>query len=274
MDRGGLAIFYTFRPRTVNASNAFFREITPPSPLVLTMARKRSTSAPTAATSPTPPGALRTRNKGIRRVRVADLEEHPGNYRTHPTMQADALAGTVEEIGWYGYPDVYETADGKLRLTDGHLRKSFLLEKYGPDAEVDVNVTDFDETEAKAAMLTKDPLAALAEHNTERLNALLSESSLEDGRLAPLLEQLAGDAQAEVAQTGGSATVMPEKMALQPYEHYDYVLVVTKTFDEWTQLCEKLGLEKVNDTKPGAKSWKKVGMGRAIWASQLLSKLP
>jgi hypothetical protein len=44
---------------------------------------------------------IRNRNLGIRRVRVADLEDHPDNFRTHPSMQADALAPSVSSAGGF-----------------------------------------------------------------------------------------------------------------------------------------------------------------------------
>src|SRR5689334_22845393 len=116
---------------------------------------------------------LRIRNAGLRRVRVADLADAPWNHRTHPQAQQEALDGAIDELGFYGFPDVYAADGGVLMLIDGHLRKERLIAKYGSDAEIEVNVTDFDEAEAKKANLTKDPLAAMAGANKERLDALL-----------------------------------------------------------------------------------------------------
>ena len=42
---------------------------------------------------------LRTRNIGIRQVRVADIEDAEWNFRTHPQAQQDALEGAIEELG-------------------------------------------------------------------------------------------------------------------------------------------------------------------------------
>lgn len=41
----------------------------------------------------------RIRNKGLRRVRVADIEDAPFNFRTHPENQAAALGGAIDECG-------------------------------------------------------------------------------------------------------------------------------------------------------------------------------
>jgi hypothetical protein len=49
----------------------------------------------------------------------------------------------------------YELPDGRLNLIDGHLRRDI-----DPDMEVDAEVLDVTEEEARKLMLTIDPLAA------------------------------------------------------------------------------------------------------------------
>lgn len=136
----------------------------------------------------------RLRNKRIATIRVSDIEDAPWNFRTHPESQRHALKGAIDELGFYGYPDVYETASGALRLCDGHLRKDLLISMYGPDAEIEVNVTDFDESEAKKATLTKDPLAAMAEADGAKLDSLLREIDTGSEALQKMLAELADDA--------------------------------------------------------------------------------
>lgn len=134
---------------------------------------------------------LRVRNKGVRRVRVADLVDAAWNHRLHPEAQAAALDGAIDELGFYGFPDVFEADDGSLVLIDGHLRKQRLIAKYGLDAEIEVNVTDFDEAEAKKANLTKDPLAAMAESSRAALDELLKTVETESEALHELLAGMA-----------------------------------------------------------------------------------
>lgn len=121
---------------------------------------------------------------------VADLQDAPWNFRGHPVEQQDAFGGAVEEIGWYGYPDVYETPDGTLRICDGHLRKSWLLEHYGEAAEIDVNVTDFDERDAKVATMTHDPLAEMAEMNQKAFDELVESTDTNSDALNEMLSEL------------------------------------------------------------------------------------
>lgn len=135
--------------------------------------------------------ALRVRNKGLRKVRVADLTDAEFNFRIHPESQAEALDGAIDELGFHGYPLCYELPDGSLGLYDGHLRKARLLERFGPDTEIEVAVTDFDEAEAKKAMLSTDPLAAMAEADAEKLDELLREVETGNEALAEMLTALA-----------------------------------------------------------------------------------
>lgn len=150
------------------------------------MAKKQKPAA--AADGP------RIRNKGIRLVRVADIEDNPLNFRTHPESQRAAFAGIENELGFYGYPDVYETEAGTIRLIDGQLRKEHLLSKYGNEATIEVNMTDFDENEAKKALLTHDPLSAMAEKDRVNLDQLLREVDTGDEAVSKILAELADSA--------------------------------------------------------------------------------
>ena len=136
---------------------------------------------------------LRIRNQEIRRVRIADILDNPANPRTHPDTQQQALAGAVAELGWYGYPDVFAHPDypGQYMLSDGHLRRTWLAERYGQDAEIDVNVTDFTPEEAKLAIATKDPLAAMADYDMAKLDELLREVQVGSEAVAARLNELA-----------------------------------------------------------------------------------
>lgn len=181
----------------------------------------------------------KVRNKEIRKVRVADLEDAPWNFRTHPDAQKSSLDGTVNEIGYYGYQDCYVTPEGKLRLCDGHLRKEWLIEKYGPDAEIEVNVTDFTEEEARKATLTKDPLAAMAEQDDGALAELLGSVEVSDAELAKLLDSMAGDVTAEIFEEGKTKLKSVE-VKKPPKMSWVLVGIPTIRFSEISECVEKL----------------------------------
>jgi hypothetical protein len=119
---------------------------------------------PTAHRSPP-----RNRIKGHRRVRAGDLVPHEWNFRLHPDNQKAALEALYREVGFARSLLAYELPDGRLKLLDGHLRRDL-----DPDMEVDVEVLDVNDEEARALLLSIDPLAALAE-TQEQLHQRLME---------------------------------------------------------------------------------------------------
>jgi hypothetical protein len=115
--------------------------------------------APTDWSAPTPHHAPpRNRIKGHRRVRAGDLVPHEWNFRLHPSSQKAALQAIYQEVGFARSLLAYELPDGRLKLIDGHLRRDL-----DPEMEVDVEVLDVSDAEARALLLSIDPLVALAE---------------------------------------------------------------------------------------------------------------
>src|SRR6516162_4846841 len=110
------------------------------------------------------------RNRIVRhvRVRAGDLVPHELNPRTHPDAQREALAALYAEVGFARSLLAYELPDGRLKLIDGHLRRDL-----GPDMEVDVEILDVTEDEARALLLSIDPLAQLAETQEQLRDRLL-----------------------------------------------------------------------------------------------------
>lgn len=165
------------------------------------MARKQKT-----------PDGLRIRNKGIRRVKVTDIQDNPQNFRTHGDFQRSVFSDVVDEIGYYGYQDVFEPEPGVVMLVDGALRREHLIEKYGPDAYIDVNMTDFDAEEAKKALATKDPIAALAGVEQATLDQLLEEIEFESPDINDMLILLKEQEDAIVEDILGGGVVTEDEV--------------------------------------------------------------
>src|ERR1700757_3027250 len=104
------------------------------------------------------PHPIRNRIKGHRRVRAGDLVPHEWNSRVHPELRRDALWALYQEVGFARSLLAYELPDGRLKLLDGHLRRDI-----DPNMEVDVEILDVNDEEARTLLLSIDPLAALAE---------------------------------------------------------------------------------------------------------------
>ena len=105
---------------------------------------------------------IRNRIKCHRRVRAGELVPHEWNYRLHPDGQKDALRALYQEVGFARSLLACELPDGRLKLIDGHLRRDL-----DPDMEVDVEILDVNEDEARVLLLSIDPLAALAQTQIE-----------------------------------------------------------------------------------------------------------
>src|SRR6202140_487599 len=105
---------------------------------------------------------LRNRIKRHVRIRAGDVVPHELNPRLHPDVQREAPAALYQENGFARSLLAYELPDGRLKLIDGHLRRDLT-----PDMEVLVEVLDVTENEARALLLSIDPLAALAETQSQ-----------------------------------------------------------------------------------------------------------
>lgn len=132
--------------------------------------------------------AVRDRIKELRRVRAADLLANPKNWRRHSKTQTAALRGLLEEIGYADALLARELPNGGLMLIDGHLRAATT-----PQVEVPVLVLDVNEEEADKLLLTLDPLASLAESDSDRLKELLQTVQTDSQAVQDLLRCTAGE---------------------------------------------------------------------------------
>jgi hypothetical protein len=98
----------------------------------------------------------------------------------------------------------YELPDGRLKLLDGHLRRDLT-----PDMEVDVEVLDVSEREARALLLSIDPLAALAEKQAEVHEKLLELVPEAPAELQAAWRTTAEAAVAALAEPAAPKTVDP-----------------------------------------------------------------
>lgn len=163
------------------------------------------------------PQSIRDRITGHRRVKAGDLLAHEHNFRTHPEEQKQALLGLYQEVGFarslLAYIPDSEMAEAKafaarlveqgensddamgqalhrarLKLIDGHLRRDLT-----PDMVLTVEILDVNDAEASKLLASIDPLAALAEMDGGKLDALLAEVETSSPALQDLLDSLVAD---------------------------------------------------------------------------------
>src|SRR5215468_10487541 len=130
---------------------------------------------------------IRDRVQEFRRVPARELLDNQGNPRRHPQAQRDALRGVLEEVGIAAALVAYHSQrnGGKLTLIDGHLRK----QDY--DLDWPTLILDVADEEADLLLATHDPLAALAEYDRPKLDALLAGVRARSPALLDMLKDLA-----------------------------------------------------------------------------------
>ena len=117
------------------------------------------------------------------------LAANPANWRVHPRHQRDALAGSLDTVGWVAQVVVNRQTGF---LVDGHARVALALARK--EASVPVLYVDLSTDEERLVLATFDPIGALAGTDGERLTALLAEVAVDDAGLRALLDELAASA--------------------------------------------------------------------------------
>ena len=119
----------------------------------------------------------------------AELADNPRNWRTHPETQLTALSDIIAEVGWAGACLFNERTQ---RLLDGHARKGIGIAR-GTD-KIPVLIGNWSEEQECKILATLDPIGALAEADSAKLEALLREVSTGSDALQQMLADLARDA--------------------------------------------------------------------------------
>jgi hypothetical protein len=201
---------------------------------------------------------MRNRVKELRNVPAGALRANEKNWRLHPDGQREALRGILDRVGMVGALIARETPDG-LELLDGHLRA-----ELADNEEVPVVIVDLDDREAEFVLTTFDPVGDMALVDDAKLSALLADLGDDDNaEFRRMFTDLARKVKEEDIADPDSKRVV-EGMELQPHEHYDYLVVLATTVQEWNVLCDKLSLPKINLPRG------KLGTSRAMRASKLL----
>jgi hypothetical protein len=152
---------------------------------------------------------IRDRIRELRRVPARELLDNDGNPRRHPQAQRDALRGVLEQVGIAAALVAYPSGrnGGRLTLIDGHLRR----QDY--DLDWPVLVLDVTDEEADLLLATHDPLAALAEYDKPRLQALLQEVRAKSPAVVGMLKDLA-----KKAGAGGEGKDKPPALPPERFE--------------------------------------------------------
>jgi hypothetical protein len=232
---------------------------------------REGVGVPSGSANPVTPdksGAFRNRVTELTMLRAGELKRAHWNWRTHGIAQREAMLGSLSELGIIDAMKARRLPDGTLEIYDGHLRQE-VIETLGPDTLVPVIVADLSDDEARKANLLLDTIAGLADTDETKLRELLDSVGSESAELNRLMADMRATLDKSMAENEEDEEDIdnsPTGMELDPHEHYDYLVVLCRTTQEWNVLCDRVGL------KPSLRRGK-LGTSRAMQASKLLERL-
>mgnify|MGYP001603774443 FL=1 len=168
---------------------------------------------------------IRNRIIEVKRIRFGDIKKHERNPRIHGEAQRQAFRGSVRELGFTSMPLAYmsERAGG-LCWADGHLRGSEVAGYEG-----DVAILDINDAEADKLLLYADPIASMAEYESQQLSGLLADIGSEDEALRELLAELGETAdtlgQGEIGEPGKRREMGDRKKQIKPVLYSEQIAV-------------------------------------------------
>jgi len=133
------------------------------------------------------------------------LLANPANFRIHPDFQQQSLAGSIDSIGYID-PVLVNKRTGMV--IDGHLRVALALRSNVK--MIPVTYVDLSEDEEKLALLSLDPIAAMAASDRSKLDELLHQVNSDDERVQQMLAEIA---EREGLQFGGNGNEPGENIA-------------------------------------------------------------
>lgn len=129
---------------------------------------------------------LANRIVGHGEEQVDQLLANPLNFRLHPDNQQQALAGAIDDIGFIRSVTVNQRTG---RVVDGHLRVT-LAARSGVES-LPVEYVDLSEAEEAQALLSLDPIAAMAASDKAKLDELMRAVQSDDERVQQMIEEIA-----------------------------------------------------------------------------------
>ena len=160
---------------------------------------------------------------------ASQFQAHPSNWRKHPKHQREALAASLNGVGWVGV--VLENVRTG-HLLDGHERLWQALEQ-GDETPVPYIAVDVAEDEEMLVLATLDPIAAMAQTDGELLAGILAglrETELvqDDGALDKLLHEVAaganvayGDYAGETPSADEARRTLAQRFIVPPFSVLD-----------------------------------------------------
>lgn len=114
------------------------------------------------------------------------LLANPLNFRIHPKDQQAATEGSLDTLGWIDDVIINKTTG---HVVDGHLRVTLALRNNA--ATVPVKYVELTEEEEAQALISLDPIAAMAATDKQKLDTLIHSVQSDDKRVMEYIAELA-----------------------------------------------------------------------------------
>ena len=115
------------------------------------------------------------------------FQANPNNFRTHPQSQRRAVKASLDDLGWVNVV-IENSLSGNL--IDGHERVWNAL-KQGEETEVPYIQVELSEAEEAQALLSLDPIAAMAGTEAAKMDELLKQVQTDNADMQEFLSGLA-----------------------------------------------------------------------------------
>ena len=169
---------------------------------------------------------------------VDQLLANPLNFRLHPDNQQQALAGAIDDIGFIRSVTVNQRTG---RVVDGHLRVT-LAARSGVTT-LPVEYVDLDEAEEAQALLSLDPIAAMAASDKAKLDELMRAVQSDDERVQAMIAEIAEreDLKYEqIEETGNTEIISEQYMILIECDNEQNQAELLEQFNEQNLKCRAL----------------------------------
>ena len=200
---------------------------------------------------------------------------HDGRWVAYRVSHADSADNSYRADLWLSATD--GSAERRLTWTD---RAAESQATFSPDGRHLAFVSKRADDQASQIYvlgldrLTSVPVenAGLRIHGSPPVRGAVSEEPAPDPGFTFNVLALNGSAEdgEEGLPTDGRDDEIPE-MELQPFEHYDYIMLVFRNDQDFSRACELLDIQEVQVKYPGGKS--KIGLGRVVEGAKALETL-
>jgi len=198
-----------------------------------------------------------------------ELLPYANNAKRHSDDQVYKLASSIKEFGF----NVPVIVDKKNNIIAGHGRV-LAAKKIGLKKVPCIQLDHLTEKQRKAFALAENKISEVSgEWDEKNLKAeieslldsaaMLDAAGFSDEEIDKLLTADVEDEENKLDQIA--------KMELQPFEQYDYIMLVFDNDQEFSNCCEQLEIKQVEVVYNP--KLKKVGLGRVIKGSRLLNLL-